>query len=166
MNNVRDVTMRGGSFGGIQDKQPVMVGAAPESYNVTFDGVEFHDAVATRSDVHMECLMANNVQGITIKNSLFRNCAYFGVLISSCCGGTLPPRDVLLESNVFENSYQWNGQEAPCSMMIGGVRIQNLTFRNNTFETPMCFSNTQHVNTKFVGNVGRIGSCPSAVTFS
>ena len=166
MNNVRNVTMKGGSFGGIDNKQPVMVGAAPESYNVTFDGVEFHDATASRSDVHTECVMANNVQGLTIKNSLFRNCAYFGVLISSCCGGTLPPRDVLLESNVFENTYQWNGQEAPCSMMIGGVRIQNLTFRNNTYETPLCFSNTQHVNTKFVGNLGRAGSCASGVTYA
>ena len=107
--------------------------------------------------------MANNVQGLTIKNNLFRNCAYFGVLICSCCGGKLPPRDVLIESNVFENTYQWNGQEAPCSMMIGGVRIQNLTFRNNTYETPLCFSNTQHVNTKFVGNLGATGTCAGGV---
>jgi hypothetical protein len=165
LNNVGNVTVKGGSYGNKVDKQPVMVGAYPESRNVTFDGVEFHDAIATRSDVHTECVMANNVQGLTIKNSLFRNCAYFGVLISSCCGGQLPPRDVLLESNVFENTYQWNGQEAPCSMMIGGVRIENLTFRNNTYETPLCFSNTQHANTRFVGNLGAIGSCASGVTY-
>ena len=165
LNNVRNVTIRGGSYGNKTDKQPVMVGAHPESHNVTFDGVEFHDAIATAPDVHTECLMANNVQGLTIKNSLFRNCAYFGVLISSCCGGQLPPRDVLLESNVFENTYQWNGQEAPCSMMIGGVRIENLTFRNNTFETPLCFSNTIHANTRFVGNLGASGTCASGVTY-
>jgi hypothetical protein len=166
MNNVRNVTMRGGSFGGIANKQPVMVGAAPESHNVTFDGVEFHDATATRSDVHTECLMANNVQGLTIKNSLFRNCAYFGVLISSCCGGQLPPRDVLIESNVFERTYQWNTQGAPCSMMIGGVRIENLTFRNNTFQTGLCFSNTIHANTRMVGNLGAVGGCASGVTYA
>jgi hypothetical protein len=165
LNNVRNVAVVGGSYGGKVDKQPVMVGAYPESVNVTFDGVDFHDATATGPDVHTECVMANNVQGLTIRNSLFRNCAYFGVLISSCCGGQLQPRDVLLENNVFEHTYQWNGEKAPCAMMIGGVRINNLTFRNNTYETPVCFSDTQHVNTRFVGNLGSSGVCADGVRY-
>jgi hypothetical protein len=166
INNVSNVTIKGGSYGMKYDKTPVIVGAYPESRNVTFDGVDFHDAIATKSDTHQECVMANNVQGLTLKNNLFRNCAYFGVLISSCCGGQLPPRDVLIESNVFERTYQWNTQGAPCSMMIGGVRIENLTFRNNTFQTGLCFSNTQHANTKMVGNLGAVGGCAGGVTYA
>jgi hypothetical protein len=166
INNSRNVTIRGGSYGGKYDKTPVMVGAYPESHDITFDGVDFHDAIATKSDTHQECVMANNVQGLTFRNNLFRNCAYFGILISSCCGGQLPPRDVLIESNVFERTYQWNTQGAPCSMMIGGVAINNLTFRNNTFQTPLCFSDTRHVNTKFVGNLGAAGSCNDGVTYA
>ena len=56
------------------------------SYNVTFDGVDFHDSTATDSQVHTECLWAGDVQGLTVKNSLFRNCAYFGLFLTHLPG--------------------------------------------------------------------------------
>jgi hypothetical protein len=165
VNNVRDLLVKGGSYGGIQDKSPVIIGADPLSYRLTFDGVDFHDAIATREDTHEECLLAVSPQGLTIRNSIFRNCSYFGALIATCCGGTRDPRDVLIENTVFEQTYQWNRQEAPYSMMVSDIRAENFVFRNNTFQTEPAFNATTLINSRMVGNLGYLGSCQDAMTY-
>ena len=78
--------MQGGSIGPRNNDATVKVGSSPMSYNVTFDGVDFHDSTATDSAVHTECLWAGDVQGLTVKNSLFRNCAYFGLFVTHLSG--------------------------------------------------------------------------------
>ena len=103
--------------------------------------------------------MANDMQGMTIKNSRFTNCGYFGLMISHLMG-ELPPRDVVLENNVFEQTYQWNGQPAPYSMLIGPINANNFVIRNNTFVSEPTFNNTTWSNgSKFVGNLGALSKC-------
>ena len=66
---------------------------------------------------------------------MFRNCAYFDVFITHLYG--TEPRDVLIENNVFERTFQWNGQKAPYGLMVANwlSKMENFTIRNNTFET-------------------------------
>jgi hypothetical protein len=158
--NTKNLIVRGGHLGGLMNKTPVYVGSTPVSYNVTFDGVDFHDALVNDSAAHTECLMVNDVQGMVIKNSIFRNCGYFGVMISHLFAD-VGPRDVTLENNVFEHTVQWNGQRAPFSMLVGPVNAINFVFRNNTFETPPTFNQTTFTGTsRMVGNLGAMtGSC-------
>ncbi len=166
INNVSDLLVQDGAYGGKNDQTPVLIGGDPLSHRITFDRVDFHDAVATRSDTHQECLLANSPQGMTIRNSIFRNCAYFGALIATCCGSTAPPRDVLIENTVFERTYQWNRQPAPYSLLVSGITAANFTFRNNTFQTEPGFNETTWVNSRMVGNLGTLGSCQDNLTYA
>jgi len=164
--NTRNLVVKGGRLGGLNNKTPVYVGAWPMSYNVTFDGVTFHDATVTDSTVHTECLMVNDMQGMTIKNSRFTNCGYFGLMISHLMG-ELPPRDVTLENNVFEQTYQWNGQPAPYSMLIGPIDANHFVIRNNTFVSEPTFNATTWSNgSKFVGNLGALSTCQTGVPYT
>lgn len=158
--NTKNLTVKGGHLGGLVNKTPVYVGSTPVSYNTVFDGVDFHDAIVNDSTTHTECLMVNDIQGMVIRNSIFRNCGYFGLMISHLFAD-LSPRDLTLENNVFEHTMQWNGQRAPYSMLIGPINAVNFVFRNNTFETPPTFNQTTFSGTsKMVGNLGAMtGSC-------
>ena len=58
-----------GSYGGVTNAAPVQIGSSPSSQYITFDGVDFHDAVATDPNAHLECLWAGDVQNLTVRNS-------------------------------------------------------------------------------------------------
>ncbi len=166
MNNARNVTIRGGSYGGVTNAPPVQIGSSPSSQYITFDGVDFHDAVATDPNAHLECLWAGDVQNLTIRNSMFRNCAYFDVFITHLYG--TEPRDVLIENNVFERTFQWNGQKAPYGLMVANwlSKMENFTIRNNTFETEVAMQPTTAQNVRMVGNIGVAASCHNGVQYS
>ena len=144
----------------------MQTGGTPASTNLTFDGVEFHDAVATNSTVHMECIWAGGVQGFTVRNSIFRNCAYFDIFFTTLNGPD--PKDVLLENNVFEVTKQWNGQNAPYAINVANwlSKAENFTFRNNVFGGDVAIQPTSIVNMKMIGNVGAVASCRSGVSYS
>ncbi len=166
ISNARDLVVQGGSIGPRNNDATVKIGSSPMSYNVTFDGVDFHDATATDASVHTECLWAGDVQGLTVKNSLFRNCAYFGLFITHYLG--TEPKNVLIENNIFEHTMQSSGQPAIYSMMVAEhlTRMENFTFRNNTFEAEVALGPSTVINTKMVGNIGVAASCKSGVTYA
>ncbi len=166
INNARHVTIRGGSYGGVTNFAPVQIGSDPSSQHITFDGVDFHDAVATDPNAHLECVWAGDVQHFTVRNSLFRNCAYFGLFITHLYG--TEPRDVLIENNVFERTFQSNGQKAPYAMMVANwlSTMQNFTFRNNTFETEVALLPPTGQNVRMVGNIGIASTCHDAVRYA
>ena len=166
INNVRDLKVQGGSIGPRNNDATVKIGSGPSSVNITFDGVDFHDATATDSQVHTECVWAGDVQGLTIRNSMFRNCAYFGLFVTHLAG--TPPKNHVIENNVFETTKQWNGQAAPYSMMVAEhvKTMDTFTFRNNTFESEVALGSASVVNTKMVGNIGIAATCKGGVTYS
>jgi hypothetical protein len=166
INGVRDVTVRGGSFGGVADESPVRVGSSPSSHDVTFDGVLFHDARLKTAGAHVECLLALDVQGLTIRNSRFRGCAIFGVLVGHLFGKS--PRDVLIERNVFEATLQRDGEAAPYSMMVGdlGGPARHFVLRDNTFMTEPALLPEQFVDSQVVGNVGAGISCRPGIEYA
>jgi hypothetical protein len=165
MRDVHDVSVLGGSFGANQDEPTVLIDGQPASTGITFDGVDFHDAVATNSTVHMECIWAGGVQNFTVRNSIFRNCAYFDIFFTKLNGPD--PKDVLLENNVFESPKQWNGQDAPYAINIANwlSKVENFTIRNNTFDGDMTIQPSSVSNVVVAGNLGMQGSCKSGVQY-
>ena len=166
IQTARDLLVKGGSFGGNTDGPTVQTGGTPASSNLVFDGVDFHDAVATNSTVHMECFWAGGIQGLTVRNSIFRNCAYFDIFFTTLNGPD--PKDVVLENNVFEKTKQWSGQDAPYAINVANwlSKAENFTFRNNTFAGDVAIQPTTIVNMKLTGNVGAVASCKSGVSYS
>ena len=166
LQNAHRVAFVGGGFGGNVDGPTVQIAGEPASTDLSFDGVDFHDAVATNSTVHMECIWAGGVQGFTVRNSVFRNCAYFNIFFTRLNGPD--PKDVLLENNVFEVTKQWNGQNAPYAINVANwlSRAENFVFRNNVFGGDVAIQPATIVNMRLVGNVGRIASCKSGVSYS
>ena len=165
MQNAHSVEFRGGSYGGNRDTPTVQIAGDPASSNLTFDGVDFHDAVATNSTVHMECIWIAGVDGFTVRNSIFRNCAYFDIFFTRLNGPD--PKNVLLENNVFEVTKQWNGQDAPYAVNVANwlSKAENFTFRNNTFGGDIAIQPAVS-NMKLTGNVGAVASCKSGVVYS
>ena len=115
INNAHDTQFLGGSFGGNFDDATVKISGATASTGLVFDGVVFHDALATNDVVHMECMWAAGVRDFVVRNSIFRNCTYFDIFFTTFQGPD--PRDVLLENNVFEETRLWNGVEGYYSVM-------------------------------------------------
>jgi hypothetical protein len=183
VENARDLVVRNSSFGGVDGRKPLQTGAWPTSHRVTFDGVYFHDAAPTDATQHLECLTISGVQGITIRNSLFRRCGFFGILAGNgnFAGGAPDVRDFVLENNVFERTLCWansggcaasgsedsnpNTGSAPYSLMFGADPFINVSIRNNAFQTEPSINKPSYTNARFVGNVGAHGLCVSGLTY-
>ena len=101
-------TFRNGSIGNVVDQKAALV----DGSNFTFDNVRFHDAVLRTDGVHMECLYAIVVPGMTIRNSSFSNCAVMDILFTyGDWWSPLPPPygNVTLDSNQFGPTYNNTG---------------------------------------------------------
>lgn len=89
-------------------------GGAPDyrpPRNIVFDGVRFHDWQSASPDQHTECLQILAGDGITIRNSVFRECATAhdgrgatANLHVSWLGNGPKTRNILIENNFFYRS--------------------------------------------------------------
>ena len=166
LSNGRDFTWNGGSIGPRVDKQIAFIGGNPASYRTTYDGVLFHDATRTSANVHTECLFAMGVQGLTVRNSRFRNCAVFNAYVGKI-GSDPNPRDVLFENNVMEKSRDVDGSAGYYAMIFDKAAFDNITLRNNTIAQGVLFGDgASFSNTRMVGNVIESGVCHSAVSYA
>ena len=165
INDVRGLTVRGGSYGGVTDETPVKVGSSPSSHDVTFDGVLFHDARAVSPKAHLECVLALDIQGLVVRGSKFQGCGIFGLLVGHLFGTS--PRDVLIEGNVFEATHQPSGDAAPYSMMVGELEgpARGFVFRNNTFETEAALLPERFEDSEMVGNEGAAPGCRPGIEY-
>jgi hypothetical protein len=82
ISNASDVLVRGGDYGS------VVIGSDPESADLTFDRVDIHGA----GDEAIGCMHAANVQGMTVRDSMFRNCGETDLVVTDYLGD-LPPSD-------------------------------------------------------------------------
>lgn len=160
----RDFTWRRGRLGPSEDEKISFIAGRPTNYRATYDGVTWHDATRTTQDVHTECLMALGVQGLTIRNSRFTNCAVFDILISRLGGDPLS-RDVLIENTVLEASRDVDGSGAFYSLLTGTDPIEGLTLRNNVWDLGLSFQGPI-VRGRFEGNIAKFASCVEGVTYS
>jgi hypothetical protein len=169
-----NVTVKNASVGNVVDEK----GMLASGDNLTVDNVTFHDVVLRGDGVHMECLYAIGVQGFTVRNSTFRDCAIFDILFTyGSWWSPLPPAygNVTLENNVFGHTeMENNGGWHYYSVYVGdtgphgeaGDPLNKWLVRNNTFELPMFISSSGGSNgTRFVNNLGS-WDCKSGVTYA
>jgi hypothetical protein len=154
-------TFRNGSIGNVVDEKAALV----DGSNFTFDNVRFHDAVLRTDGVHMECLYAIVVPGMTIRNSSFSNCAVMDILFTyGDWWSPLPPAygNVTLDSNQFGPTYNNTGGVMYYTVYVGNTAspapgsIDGWTVRNNRFDLPPAgFDPPRTVtNSVFCGNSG------------
>jgi endonuclease YncB( thermonuclease family) len=164
INNAQDFVWKGGSIGPSFNDKASMVGGSPASRNLTYDGVYWHDATRNAQDVHMECFYVASVQGITIRNSRFHNCAVFDILFTKL--NEPSPSNILLENNVFEASKDVGNDNGYYVFATHQVTdINGLVMRNNVFELPFQVMGTVR-NARAVGNIGRVANCQPGVDYA
>ena len=73
-----NVTFKNAAIGNVIDEKGALVSGS----NFTFDNVLFHDVEIHTRGVHLECLYAIVVPGMTIRNSEFENCGVFDVFFT------------------------------------------------------------------------------------
>lgn len=127
--------------------------------NILFDRVYFHDWHSQAGE-HVECLQILGGDGITIRNSTFRNCgtanggrgATAALHLQAYGGGPLP-RNLLLEGNFFYASGN--------AYVIQGEDFENFDLRYNSIAGPILLYNGRSAGTgmDFVGNVMRSSAC-------
>ena len=99
-SNGDNATFKNGRIGNVTDEK----GALVSGTDFTFDNVVFHDVRATNPSVHNECIYAIGVPGMTVRNSLFHDCATMDLFFTyGTWWAPLPPAygSVTLENNVF-----------------------------------------------------------------
>jgi hypothetical protein len=160
------LSVRGGAFGDSDDIPPVQIAAAPASEDVRFDGVLFHDARATREDVHTECMWAGGVQGLTIRHSRFRHCAYFDIFLTRMEGPD--PRDILVEHTDLGGTVDWQGNPQPFAVNVANwvQRAQDYTFRGNRFGGDITCQPTVLERVTLTGNRGAVRSCRDDIAYA
>jgi hypothetical protein len=123
IQNVRNYTVTDSEFGPNPGIILVMIGAWPESQNVTFERSYFHDNPPDSPEDHLECIFSTGIQGLTVRGSRFERCGYFGILNGMCCGAARNPSRLVFENNHFGPTMRWNNggpeQSAPYSIMLG-----------------------------------------------
>ena len=106
LRTTANISIVGGKVGGqlLSPNSPTIGAADAEpSKNTVIDHVLFHDIRIDPSVVpaqHGECLFVQEADGLTIRNSTFRDCSDFDIYFHQISGGG-NPRNVLLENNFF-----------------------------------------------------------------
>jgi hypothetical protein len=165
MNDVHDVALVGGSYGGSTDVPVIQIAGSPASSGVTLDAVDVHDAVASNAGVHTECFWAGGVQGLVVRNSSFRNCAYFDIFFTAFNGPD--PAHVLIENTVLEGTVQSSGQPAPYAVDVSTSisRAEDFTFRHNTWAGDVAVQPGSVSGFRMFANVGEVQSCADGVEY-
>jgi hypothetical protein len=171
------ITYKNAAVGNVLDEKGLLISGD----NHTIDNVLFHDAVMSSAgeanDVHMECVYAIGVPGITIRNSIFRDCSVMDLFFTyGSWWSPKPPSygNVTVENNVFahperQNSTGWHYY----SMYIAWIGpngaadpMSNWVVRNNTFESSAYVAPDRGSNgARWVGNIGS-WDCKSGVAYS
>jgi hypothetical protein len=162
-----NISVIGGSVGGIQDYKP-LIGSWPlgtHNRNIVIDGVRFHDITRTNSSVHIECLLVGGVDGLVIRNSRFENCDVFDVSIAEL-NDSGPVQNVLIENNFFDGS---NGFY---SLFFNdeSASISNVVVRYNSSPQEMYFGygTPQLNNFRVIANVAPMfaTSCDTRIVYA
>jgi hypothetical protein len=123
--------------------------------NILIDGMRIHDfTLSSGSAAHVECLQVWAVDGLTIRNSRFRNCEVFDVFLQKLPGGAGPtPSNILIENSFMQccrsGFYAIRLADHP------GTQWRNVTIRNNSFDKEINpDGGVPYSNVKILGNIG------------
>jgi hypothetical protein len=154
-----DISFVGGSVGPSVDENSRIASNGPSTSasprNILIDGVDFHDfTVSAGSGAHVECLQVWAVEGLTIRNSKFRNCEVFDIFLQKLPGGAAAtPSNILIENNFFDCC--GSGYYAIRMADHAGTSWKDVTIRNNSLNKEINPDpSVPYSNVKIVGNVG------------
>jgi hypothetical protein len=176
----RDISLIGGSVGPAVNLSSRIASdgtsttASPT--NIVIDRVSFHDFTASAgSGAHVECLQVWAADGLTIRNSKFRNCEVFDVFLQKLPGGAAPtPSNIVIENNFFDCCR--SGFFSIRLADHAGTSWRNVTIRNNSSDKAINLDGgVPYSNVKVVGNIapklsmytgttGRESAVPAGVT--
>jgi hypothetical protein len=162
-----NISVIGGSVGGIQDYKPQFGAWPPETtnQNILVDGVTFHDVTRTSDDQHVECLLVAGIDGLVIRNSRFYNCDVFDVSIGSM-NGSPPPQNITIENNVFGGA---NGYYS-LDFNDNATSLTNVMIRNNSATQSMYLGNAipELTNVSVIANVApyKPWACDARITYA
>ena len=75
INSSESIALVGGSAGPFVNAHPqIQSDIATPPRNILIDGVAFHDFTRNDPNVHTECLQIGAADGLTVRDSTFRNC--------------------------------------------------------------------------------------------
>jgi chitodextrinase len=179
LTSVKDVRVIGGDYGpmvdGVSHINACGISGCYPSQDVLIDGASFHDYTITYAEKHSECLMIWPGKRVTIRNSSFRNCTDFDVLVKPYNTALVGlPGDIVMENNVFDEPiigdgcFCTRGGNAIGITQGGGESWGNVNIRYNSALGGIRVD-PAITNATVKGNVGRkdqASSCQSNVSFS
>jgi hypothetical protein len=159
----RNISFIGGSAGpSVDDNNRIAsngTSTTASPTNILIDGMRIHDfTLSPGSSAHVECLQVWAVDGLTIRNSTFRNCEVFDVFLQKLPDGAAPtPTNILIENNFMQCC--GSGYYAIRLADHPGTHWTNVTIRNNSFDKEINpDGGVPYTNVKIVGNIGpRLG---------
>jgi hypothetical protein len=157
IENTRRLTVTDSEFGPNPGIILVQVGAWPETHDLTFERVHMFDNPPKSPEDHLECLFTTGVQGLTVRDSRFERCGYFGILNGLCCGAMREPSRFVLEGNTFGRNYRWdNGPKltAPYSVILSRPVTGPSRVVGNHFSAPPAVE-TSWSQLEACGNTGQ-----------
>jgi len=170
VTSASDISILGGSVGPGDSKDSQIKASnttgAPVPQNILIDGVDFHDWTRNADPTaHVECLQFGAGDGITIRNSTFRNCETQGLFMRSW-GGTARIRNVVIENNWFDATTV--GYYAVRISQMDGQVYDNISVRYNSGLQSFLVDAGSSTNVAFVGNVAprSSGACSSAQRYA
>jgi hypothetical protein len=177
--SARDVRVLGGDFGplvdGVSHINACGVPGCFPSEGILIDGATFHDYTISDPAPHSECLLVWPARKLTIRNSTFRNCTDFDVLVKPYNTRVVGlPGDIVFENNVFDEPIVGDG----CLCQRGGNAIaitqgegeawSSVTIRYNSalggFRVDPAITNATVESN--IGRKDQRTSCQSNVSFS
>ena len=154
-----DISFIGGSIGPSANENSRIASNGPSTSaspkNILIEGVDFHDfTVSPGSEAHVECLQVWAVDGLTIRNSKFRNCEVFDIFLQKLPGGAAAtPSNILIENNFFDCCA--SGFYSIRLADHAGTSWKNVTIRNNSLNKEINPDpSVPYSNVKIIGNVG------------
>lgn len=154
-----DISFIGGSVGPSADENSRIASDGPSTTaspeDILIEGVDFHDfTVSPGSEAHVECLQVWAVDGLTIRNSTFRNCEVFDIFLQKLPEGkAATPSNILIENNFFDCC--GSGYYSIRLADHAGTSWKNVTIRNNSLNKEINPDpSVPYSNVKIVGNVG------------
>ncbi|MEZ5098357.1 MAG: hypothetical protein R3C15_00785 [Thermoleophilia bacterium] len=157
----KDVTIAGGSIGGIDTAISSTIGTypgLPVSENVLVDGVGFHDVTRTANPSgHVECLFVQESNGTTIRRSRFTRCDVMDVFVNEILGGSIT--NLTIENNWFDRP---TGGGAYALYLY--PRGANGAIRYNSFRGGVIFDGSfSGLGWTATGNAGWASTCGTGV---
>jgi hypothetical protein len=155
----QDISFIGGSIGPSANENSRIASNGPATTasprNILIEDVDFHDFTTTPgSEAHVECLQVWAVDGLTIRDSTFRNCEVFDIFLQKLPeGAAATPSNILIENNFFDCCR--SGYYAIRMADHPGTSWKNVTIRNNSLDKGINPDpGVPYSNVKIESNVG------------